>query len=57
MVLDLPLVSTVPIKRVMPFLRENRFPDDFVPRTERGEKARNLMKDPLATHLSSTGPC
>lgn len=35
-----PLVSTVPISTVMSFLRDNRFPDNFVPRTQRGERAR-----------------
>ena len=42
-----PLVNTVPIKDVMSFLRYNRFPDDFVPRTTRGEQSRNAAKDPL----------
>jgi len=37
----------VPIRAVTAFLRENRFPNDFVPRIDRGELPRNIWSDPL----------
>lgn len=48
-----PLVSTVPINELMSFVRDNKFPENFVPRTESGEPQRSWVRDPLLESVQS----
>lgn len=48
---DDPILATARIDDVMSFMRDNKLPQDFVPRLQRGESSRNALHDPLLSSM------